>query len=212
MKTAATEFVGIARQHDRVALYVLARDMFHVVSPLTADRELLKAGIEAIPDVAGTTPLYDTVLLAYAQELRQRPAERNALIVISDGVDNQIHGTGVASSVSFKKLRKATEGSHALIYPIFLDPFTVAPPPNWSRKAKKQIEELATATGGRLFTARSVHDLDPVYPMVAEELRSVYSVAYSPKNQNFDGSWRQVQVRVKRPGAKVRTRTGYFAR
>jgi Ca-activated chloride channel family protein len=47
---------------------------------------------------------------------------------------------------------------------------------------------------------------------VAEELRAVYTVAYYPKNQNFDGKWRSVEVRVKRPGAKVRARPGYYAR
>jgi len=51
-----------------------------------------------------------------------------------------------------------------------------------------------------------------VYPQVAEELRSVYSITYTPKNQSFDGSWRKVTVRVKETGAVVRTRAGYFAR
>jgi Ca-activated chloride channel family protein len=71
---------------------------------------------------------------------------------------------------------------------------------------------LAAASGGRLFSARSVEDLDPVYAQVAMELRSVYTLAYYPKNQNFDGRWRRVQVRVKSPGVRVRTRAGYFAR
>lgn len=212
MKAAATAFVLIAREQDRVAAYALANDMFHVISPLTSNRKALTDRIEAIPNVAGGSPVYDMIVLAYAEEFQQRPNERNALIVISDGVDNQVYGTGTASTVSFRKLRKAAEGMNALIYPIFLDPFSVTPAPGWSRKAKRQMEALAEATGGRLFPAQSIRDLDPVYPLVAEELRSVYSVAYSPQNQNFDGAWRQVQVRVKRPGAKVRTRTGYFAR
>ena len=54
--------------------------------------------------------------------------------------------------------------------------------------------------------------LEPVYPLVAEELRSVYTVSYYPGNQAFDGMWRRIEVRVKRPGFKVRTREGYFAR
>ena len=55
-------------------------------------------------------------------------------------------------------------------------------------------------------------DVEPVYAQVAEELRAVYTVAYYPKNQNFDGKWRRVEVRVKRPGAKIRARAGYYAR
>jgi len=212
MKEAAKRFIAIARPHDRVAAYALANNVFHVISPLTDDRARLRELIENIPQVSGGTPLYDAIVLAYAQELRKKETERNAMIVISDGIDNQIHQTGAASKSSFKKLRQAAEVMNVLIYPIFLDPFTAIPPPRWARKAKKNMQALADTTGGRLFVARSVHDLDPVYPQVAEELRSVYTLAYYPKNQHFDGSWRRIQVRVKRPGARVRTRMGYFAR
>lgn len=212
MKEAAIRFIGIARKQDRVAVYALANNVFHVISPLTRDRERLRKLVENIPQVSGGTPLYDTIVLAYAQELRRLTAERNALIVISDGVDNRIHQIGAASEVSFKKLREAAKKMNVLIYPIFLDPFTLVPPPDWARKARRNMQALADATGGRLFVARSVRDLEPVYPLVANELRSVYTLTYYPSNQNFDGSWRRVKVRVKRPGARVRTRSGYFAR
>ncbi|MBK5290983.1 MAG: VWA domain-containing protein [Acidobacteriia bacterium] len=212
MKEAARRFVGIARDQDRVALYALANDKFHVISRLSSDRERLLSIIDAIPKVSGASPLYDTVVLSYAEELYARPGERNAVIIISDGVDNQVHGIGTPSEVSFKKLRRAAEGFHAMLYPVLLDPFDKVPPPGWSRKARRQMEELAAATGGRLFPAHSLRDLDGVYAQVAEELRSVYSVAYSPGNQDFNGAWRNVQVRVRTAGAKVRTRTGYLAR
>ena len=53
--------------------------------------------------------------------------------------------------------------------------------------------------------------LDP-FREVTEELRSVYTLAYYPKNQEFDGAWRPVEVRVNKPGVTVRTRQGYAAR
>jgi VWFA-related protein len=74
------------------------------------------------------------------------------------------------------------------------------------------MQDLADASGGRLFPARSVSDLEPVYAQVADELRAVYSLAYYPKNQNFDGKWRRIQVRVKQTGVVPRTRNGYYAR
>jgi VWFA-related protein len=212
MKEAAKQFVRIARPQDRVALYALANDKFQVVSRLTDDRERLIEAIEIIPEVSGGSPLYDLMVLSYAEELRQRPGERNAIIVISDGIDNRIYGTGSASDVSFKQLRNATSAMSVLIYPIFLDPFTAIPPPGWAKRAKSNMQELADATGGRLFVAQSIRDLEPVYPLVAEELRSVYTVAYYPENQNFDGSWREVQVKANRPESVVRTRSGYFGK
>jgi Ca-activated chloride channel family protein len=74
------------------------------------------------------------------------------------------------------------------------------------------MERLAEASGGRLFPAASIRDLEPVFPQLAEELRSVYSVAYYPENQQFDGNWRKVLIEVGRPGVVIRARLGYYAR
>ena len=90
MRKAAAKLVGLARPGDRVALYALAGGAFHVISKLTDEREGLLKTIQRIPDVSGASPLYDTVVLAYAEDLRYRPGERNGLIVISDGLDNQV--------------------------------------------------------------------------------------------------------------------------
>ncbi|MBI4907806.1 MAG: VWA domain-containing protein [Acidobacteria bacterium] len=212
MQEAAKRFYGIARPEDRVAVYALAESLFMVLSPLTANRDQLVRALRAVPAMSGGSPVYDTIVLAYTEELNQRPNERNALIVISDGMDNQIEGKVTPSEVSFPKLLRAAESWNALVYPIYLDPFSKLPPPSWAVKAKKQMSSLADATGGKLFTASGLRDLEPVYSQVAEELRSVYSITYTPKNQNFDGAWRRVQVRVKERGAIVRTRAGYFAR
>ena len=211
MRAAAAKLVGLARPGDRVALYALAGGAFHVVSKLTDERERLLRTIQRIPDVSGASPLYDTVVLAYAEDLRYRPGERNGLIVISDGIDNQVSHQQMPSRVSFKKLVEAAGQVDALIYPVFLrsgERFGRG----WSRKARKRMQKLADASGGRLFPALSIQDLEPVFPLVADELRSVYSVAYYPKNQVFRGEWRMVNARVTRPGVKVRARVGYYAR
>lgn len=212
MKESVKGFIDIARERDKFALYALANDSFVVISKLTQDRNQLLPALDQIPDVSGSSPLYDTLVLAYAEELRDLPNERNALIVVTDGEDNQINGVGVESLVSFRKLRQAAEGMQALIYPIYLDRFDKVGAPRFARRAKENLEELAQASGGRVFTARSITDLAPVYPQVAEELRSVYSLNYTPRNQAFDGQWRKITVKVKDPGAKARTRAGYFAR
>ncbi len=212
MKAAARRFLDVVGPHDRVALHALANGMLHVISPLTGDRRMLATLIDTLPELSGGTPLYDVMVLSYANEFRQLPDERNAMIVISDGIDNQLRGELTPSKVSFRRLEKAARELHALIYPILLDPKTGGKkPPRWARKSRERMERLATATGGRLFPARSVQDLEPVYPQVAGELRSVYSLAYRPKNQDFDGQWRSVEVKVKRPRARVRTRRGYVA-
>ena len=211
MQQAAQGFIEVAGPADRVALYALAGGMFHVISPLTSERGDLLRRIRRLPGVAGASPLYDMVTLAYAEELHGRAGERNGLIIISDGIDNQISKQEAPSSVRFKRLVKAAEQINAMIYPIFLrsgERFGRG----WSRKGRERLEELAAASGGKLFPAVSIVDLESVFPLVEDELRSVYSVAYYPKNQDFDGKWRNVEVKVKRRGAQVRSRSGYYAR
>jgi VWFA-related protein len=212
MKTAALRFLDIARPNDRVAVYALANNRFHVVSPLTNDRDELRRLIPALPEVSGGTPLYDALVLSYAEQLIEHEGERNAIIVISDGVDNQLYGSLTPSNVDFGKLRKAARQFDALLYPVLLN---AAEPGSrttgWSRRARERMEGLAADTGGRLFPARSLNQLDPVYPLVESELRAVYALAYYPNEQRVDGTWHSVEIKVNRPGARVRSREGYIA-
>ena len=87
---AARQFVLAARPMDHVGIYLLSGAYLHVLSRLTADREALLSTIERIPRLSGGTPLYDAITLSYAQELARRRWERNAIIVISDGMDNEL--------------------------------------------------------------------------------------------------------------------------
>jgi VWFA-related protein len=210
MKAAARRFIGVARQRDRVAVYALAKGLFYVISRLSQDHNDLLGKIDAIPMVEGETPLYDAIVLSCAEELMQRPQERNALIVITDGVDSALQDEKPPgrSLVKPSELRKAAEGIPLLIYPVLVG---VNDLPIFARTARQNMAEVAEATGGRVFEAESLEDLEPVYTQVADELRSVYTLSYYPSNQNFDGRWRSLTVRVKRPGLKVRARSGYYA-
>jgi len=211
MVAAARGFIELAGPQDRIAVYALAEDLFQVVSRLTSDHGLLLQRLEDLPTFNGGSPLYDAVTLAYAEELHARAGERNAVIVVTDGLDNQISNQELPSSVKYKRLVQAAESFEALIYPVYLrsaERFR----PKWAEKARDRLGELAAASGGRLFTAASVEDLAPVFPQVAEELRGVYSIAYRPSNQQFDGQWRRVRVKVRRPDVVVRAREGYYAR
>ncbi len=217
---SAKSFVEVTRPRDQVAVHVLADTYLQVLSPLTNNRDELFRRISDIPPLSGSTPLYDALVLSYAREFAERRWERNALIVISDGMDNQILppvGRTMPSKIPFDELLRAAAEMSAVIYPIYLesaesprssrDPRARA----WKEKARSQLEQLAKATGGRLFRAPSIRALTHVYRDVADELRSVYRIGYYPKNQNFDGSWRQVEVKVNRRAARVRTRPGYYA-
>lgn len=210
MRQATLKLIQMAGPRDRVSLYAMSGSMFYRLASLTADHEALVERCKSLPYPSGGSPLWDTIVLVYDDELAERDGERNALIVISDGIDNRISGQSVPSTLRATRLIDAASEMDARIYPIFLlsgERFGR----NWSPKARGRMESLARKTGGRLFTARSVADIEPVLPELAREMRSVYDIAYYPDNQEFDGGWRRVRIKVNLPGAQVRARPGYFA-
>ena len=213
MKRIARGFLSLARPQGRVAAYALANNWFIAVSELTSDRRRALELVDALPQMSGGSPVYDSIALAYGQDLAARPDERNALIVITDGLDNQFSSTGMASKIGHEALVELAQRAGTLIYPVFL-----GAPPEQQRsrtneaRAYQRLEKIAAASGGAIFVADSSEDFERVYEQVAAELRAVYSVAYYPANQSFQGEYRPVEVRVDKPGASVRSRDGYFAR
>lgn len=75
--------------------------------------------------------------------------------------------------------------------------------------ARRELREVADKTGGRVYPVKEIQYLDRAYSQIAAELRTQYSLAYYPKNENHDGKWRSVKVEVKKAGFAARTRPGY---
>jgi hypothetical protein len=71
------------------------------------------------------------------------------------------------------------------------------------------LGELAGGTGG-LFIS-STNNPGARLRQVDEDLHTYYLLSYSPKNQDFDGRFRQIDVKVKRSGVEVQARKGYYA-
>ena len=71
------------------------------------------------------------------------------------------------------------------------------------------LARLAEDTGG--FLVRDTNDLGSAFRRIEEDNRFHYLLTYSPSNENFDGKFRTINVKVKRDGAQVFARKGYFA-
>jgi VWFA-related protein len=71
------------------------------------------------------------------------------------------------------------------------------------------MQELAESTGG--FAVTNTNEIALPMQRVMEDIRTHYEVAYTPSAKNYDGHFRQIQVRITRPHVTVQTRSGYFA-
>jgi Ca-activated chloride channel family protein len=80
--------------------------------------------------------------------------------------------------------------------------------------SQMELRRFAAMTGGQAFFPTSIRELDSVYDRIATEMTARYTLGYVSNDERADGSWRPVEIRLKRAGikgAKLRTRPGYFA-
>jgi Ca-activated chloride channel family protein len=79
-------------------------------------------------------------------------------------------------------------------------------------KGKLYLERLAEATGGRIFEADDIKDMEAAFAGVAEELRRQYSLVYYPEQEGQPGERRNVKIKIGRPNVVVRAKSGYVIR
>lgn len=148
----------------------------------------------------GRTALYDAVNLGLST-LSKATCDKKALVVMSDGGDNM-------SRSSFASVVDAAKRSNALIYCIGLfDQYD-------KDRNPRALRELARLTGGEAFFPEFPERVIPICKRIATEMRSQYTIAYSPSNASFDGRFRKVRVKVTGTHwgrLRVRTREGYMA-
>jgi VWFA-related protein len=76
---------------------------------------------------------------------------------------------------------------------------------------KKNLQELSKKTGGAYFDVGKNETLDQIYGKIEEELRSQYSLGYTPDANALNG-YRRIKIGVQRKGMVVRGREGYYPR
>ncbi len=76
------------------------------------------------------------------------------------------------------------------------------------RLSQDSLRVLASSTGG--FAAVNRNDMNSAFDRIVSENSSYYMFGYYSTNERRDGRFRKIEVRVKRPGLRVRSRTGYF--
>src|SRR4029079_18310716 len=68
---------------------------------------------------------------------------------------------------------------------------------------------LRDNTGG--FGLTNQNDFRNAFSRILEDNSSYYVLGYYPTNEKLDGRFRNVQVKVLKPGLKIRARKGYAA-
>jgi VWFA-related protein len=167
----------------------------------TNNLDLLTQGINTLRPGGGTA-LYDAVYSACRDKLldvaRGREAVRKAMILISDGDDNQSHAY---LDDAIKECQRAS----TIVY-------TISTNTSPSRdRGDDVLQKIAEATGGRAFYPKSLQEMPVSFAAIQEELRSQYALVYKPADFQNNGAFRSIYLFCLDRKYKVRAMKGYFA-
>ncbi len=158
-------------------------------------------------NMAGTI-LFDAVYLA-ANDALKGEVGRKAMVLITDGVD-----TG--SKTSKEKAIEAAQKADSIIYSIDYEDAS-AYGGGFGRTTigggggEGDLRRMSTETGGHVFKVDRKNSLDDIFRQLQEEMRSQYSIGFTPTNPKKDGSFRKLEIRTSNKEYKVQARKGYYA-
>jgi Ca-activated chloride channel homolog len=193
------------RPDDRTALITFSEQV-RLDVPLTKDAAAVGRGLAAL-EGRGATSLYDAVHIG--MQLRPADTSRTVLLVFTDGADNLswLRAEGVVDEA---------RRSRVVIHAVQLqDPKEPGPylgsggRPRDSRSTVTPLQALATASGGRVWSATSSADLRRLFTQALEEMRARYLLTYTPKGGAPKDGWHDLKVTLKNARGDVTARPGY---
>ncbi|ABF42345.1 von Willebrand factor, type A [Candidatus Koribacter versatilis Ellin345] len=171
-----------------------------VTQDFTDDTDLLGKGVRMLRPGGGTA-MYDAIYYACRDKLLKEngnTAMRKAMILLSDGEDNQ-------SRVTREEAVEMAQRAEVIIYAISTNTSGL------KLRGDKVLERFAEATGGRAFFPFKISDVANAFSEIQDELRSQYAVSYVPADFKKDGHYRAIEIAADNKKYKVRARKGYYA-
>lgn len=201
---------------DKDLAFVISFDIsVDLLQDLTGDIHLLRAGLEKAKINVGTggggfpgigqgpipvshpkgTLLYDAIYLG-ANDMLSKQVGRKAMIILTDGVDQ-------GSQLKLREALEAEQKADVICYVLLMfDPHYGSD--------MSDMSHLAEQTGGRAISVGNPDKLGKAFTELSNELRSQYSLGYTPTNEKHDGTFRKIEVKSK-DGYKIQARKGYYA-
>ena len=200
-REAVAQFFKTANPEDEFFLVEFS-DRARLTVPFTTSPAEIQNRLLATQS-QGKTPLLDAVYTA-VQYMKNARHPRRALLVISDGGDND-------SRFTASELRNLVRETDVWIYSIGIYEHTVMLPEQ-EASGQHLLAALAEDTGGREFALRNIRELPGVAERIGLELRNQYILGFTPADQERDGKYHRVQVKlVQGKNLHISARPGYFA-
>jgi VWFA-related protein len=202
--TAARVLLRALRADDQVALYSYARTLRREVD-FTTNKAYAEDRLDGMGRFGlgmADTNLRDAV--ASLLDEVNPPQRRTAVLVIGTGLDP-------SSAAEWEALRRRLGASQVTFFAVATGALLRAEPEKKKKRAETaasreveaafaeadaRLRTLATASAGEAYFPRSAKELDKIYADIAERLRNLYTLAYSPANRARDGRFRSIRVEL----------------
>jgi len=202
---AAMRFIRkVVRPQDSLAVYTFSEHVDRL-TPYTSNQAALDAGLKRMLPGAGTS-MYDAIYLA-AGELARRPAaHRRVIVLVTDAGET-------TSRASFDDARRAALVSEALLYTIIVRALHSEALRDLA--GEHAVRTITDSTGGAIYVANDLSQLDQHYALIDQELRTQYLMAFYPVPPPEKGAVRHLQVKVAPPNPsdgpmRIRNRQMYL--
>ena len=205
-RLAVAQFFRTANPEDEFFL-VQFSDTADLIQPFTRNLEDVQNRL-TFTQSKGRTALLDAVYLGI-HEMKKGKNPRKALLVISDGGDNN-------SRYTEPEIKSLVKEADVQIYAIGIYE-AMAARGRTPEEAGGQglLTEIAEQTGGRQYPVDNLNELPDIAAKIGVELRNQYVLGYAPSNQDHDGKYRHVQVKLVQPRGlptlRAFWRQGYYA-
>ncbi|HUJ24033.1 MAG TPA: VWA domain-containing protein [Bryobacteraceae bacterium] len=205
-RQAAAQFFKTANPEDEFFL-VQFNDRPELTVDFTTHLEEIQNRL-TFTQSKGRTALLDAVYMAL-DKMKKAKNPRKALLIISDGGDN-------SSRYTESEIKNRVREADVQIYAIgIFEPMSSRGRTPEESSGPSLLTEVAEQTGGREYSVENLNELPDVAAKIGLELRNQYILGYTPTNQERDGKYRRVQVKLVQPRGlpplRAFWRLGYYA-
>jgi len=184
-KIAIASLLGNLEEDDEIFLVTFA-DSPQAQVGFTQDAAAVSDRLGRLAP-AGSTALYDAVVLAVSEMRRARPGRRKALFLVSDGGDNHSRATERA-------VRRLVEEEDVQVHAIGIhDTMNDME----EKRGPWLLEDLAEMTGGQHYMVRTAGELPGLANRIGLALHQQYVLAYQPESAAAPGKFRRIAVQVR---------------
>jgi Ca-activated chloride channel homolog len=202
-RLAVEAFFKTANPDDEFFL-VEFNDQPKLVTPLTTEVEQIQDEVLRA-QTRGHTALLDAIYLAL-HEVKKSAKARKALLIISDGGDNN-------SRYTQTEVKGFIQESDVIVYAIGI--FGGRRRSLEEASGPALLHKVTEPSGGHMIGVRDAIELPYIAAKIGNELRNRYVLGYSPSDRQRDGHYHRVKVKIDQPNGfpplRAFWRMGYYA-